>query len=285
IHVVDISGRTNELGEPTEEHDPEEDILFLEDEIDCWFTAIIERNWRKVENKVLMEGKDLVKELAGILAGLGIKEGHVKQAVKESDFGGKEKPSSGEISSFARTLRKNSKPIVIAGNKIDVDKNGNFERLKEKYQIVPCCAEAELALRQADAKGFIEYIAGEKDFGVLQEQDEKHAKALDFIKKIIEKHESTGVQECLNKAVFENLGYLVAYPVENENHYSDKKGNVLPDSHLLPPGSNALDLAYTVHSDIGDHFIGAIDCASKMKVGREHELKDGDVIKILTSRK
>ena len=56
------------------------------------------------------------------------------------------------------------------------------------------------------------------------------------------------------------------------------------DSIQPPEGSTAIDLAYKVHTDIGDKFIGAIDCRTKKKIGRDHVLKDGDVIKILTSR-
>ena len=98
----------------------------------------------------------------------------------------------------------------------------------------------------------------------------------------MEKYGSTGVQECLNKAVFELMGIIVVYPVEDETHWADKKGNVLPHAHLVPRGTKAKELAYIIHSDIGDKFIGAIDARTKRKISADHELKDGDVIKILT---
>ena len=104
------------------------------------------------------------------------------------------------------------------------------------------------------------------------------------MKKIIEKFSSTGVQECLNRAVFDVLKMIVVYPVEDEHKLMDGKGNVLPDAFLMPLGATAINLAYKVHTDIGDKFIGAIDCKTRMKVGRDHELKDGDVISILAKR-
>ena len=48
----------------------------------------------------------------------------------------------------------------------------------------------------------------------------------------------------------------------------------------MPKGSTALDLAYKVHSDIGDKFIGAIDARTKKRVSADYELKDGDILSI-----
>jgi hypothetical protein len=86
----------------------------------------------------------------------------------------------------------------------------------------------------------------------------------------------------INKLIFDKLGYIPVYPVEDEHHYSDSNGKILPDVYLMRNGSNALDLAYKVHSDIGKAFIGAIDAKTKKKVGKEHVLSPNDVIKILT---
>lgn len=285
IHVVDISGSTDENGEPTDGHDPEKDIRFLESEIDAWFAAIISRNWGRVKNRVLLEGKDVVKELAEMLAGLGLSESHVKKAMRACTFEDVKKPTDEEIATLARELRRIGKPIVVAANKIDLDTAGNFDRLKDHYHMIPCCAEAELALRKADASDVVDYVAGEASFAVTGDVDEKHAKALDFIREnVLDEYGSTGVQDALNVAVFETLGFIVCYPVENENKYTDGKGNVLPDAHLLRLGATAHELAEKIHSSIADRFIGAVDCRSKRKVGKDHELQDGDVIKILTSR-
>jgi (p)ppGpp synthase/HD superfamily hydrolase len=50
----------------------------------------------------------------------------------------------------------------------------------------------------------------------------------------------------------------------------------------MPPNSTALDLAFKVHTDIGQKFIGAIDARTGRKVGSDHVLKHNDIIKILT---
>jgi len=284
IHIIDISGRTNEKGESTENYDPENDIKFLEEEIDLWFYGILKKNWKKIYNKAKHNHKDLIIELAEQLSGLEVNEEQVGEAAKKSDLTESTDWSDEQLQEFATNLREISKPIIIVANKIDLD-HGNFDRLKENYDLVPVCSEAELALRQAEKAGVVSYLPGDKEFEIIKDVDEKQKKALEFIQNnILTKYGSTGVQNCLNTAVFEILKQIVVYPVENENKFMDNKGNVLPDAHLLPEVSTALDLAYKVHTDIGDKFIGAIDCKTKMKVGKDHQLNDCDVIKIITGR-
>jgi ribosome-binding ATPase len=284
IHVVDISGKTDEKGEATEGRDPEDDIRFLQEEVDLWFAAIVRKNWATVRNKIKYENKKLILELMGVLSGLGVTEYHVKKALEEAHLTGENEWSDGDCDRFAFKLRQISKPIIIAANKIDQG-GANYERLKGRYDMVPVCAEAELALREADKRGFIEYVPGDGSFKAKGELDEKRKKALGYIDgKILKVWGSTGAQQALNKAVYETLKLITVYPVENENKMADGKGMVLPDTYLMPKDSTALELAYKIHTDIGQKFIGAIDARTKMKVGKDHKLKDGDVVKIITGR-
>ncbi len=91
------------------------------------------------------------------------------------------------------------------------------------------------------------------------------------------------MQELLNRLLFEGLNMIAVYPVENENKYSDQNGNVLPDVILLEKGSTTKDLAYRIHSDIGDRMLYAIDARSKKMLAKDHVLSNGDVIKIVSS--
>ncbi|MBN2250735.1 MAG: redox-regulated ATPase YchF [Candidatus Altiarchaeota archaeon] len=286
IHVIDISGRTDEKGEPAEGYDPANDMAFLEREIDEWFHDILKKNRVKIFSKIRYQGTDPAKELTEQLSGLEVREWQVKKSLDDADLREETEWSDEQLRRFASLLRLNAKPVVLAGNKIDIDSAGNFKRLAEKYDITPACAEAELALRQAHNAGIIKYLPGDSSFELLAEDIEsKRRKALDYIRTgILEKYGSTGVQKCINAAVFDTLKMIVVYPVENENRFTDSRGNVLPDARLIEQGSTAIDLAYKVHTDIGDRFIGAIDCRTKKKTGRDTVLKDGDVIKILTSR-
>jgi len=273
IHIVDASGTTDSEGQATEGHDPSEDVRFLENEIDLWFADIIKRNLEKIKDE---------SKASGILAGLGIRDKHVKDVM--------DRISLDDIEDFARELRKLSKPMLIAANKIDLPRSEeSIKKMRKDFPhltIIPCSAEAEIALRTAAKVGFIEYIPGSKDFMIKKDLNDKQKLALQLIKtNILDKYGSTGVQECLNKAVFDFMKYIAVYPVENEHKFSDKKGNILPDAFLMPPGSTALDFAYRVHTDIGKNFIGAIDARTKKRVSADYVLKNGDIISIQSAAK
>ncbi|VVB53102.1 Ribosome-binding ATPase YchF [uncultured archaeon] len=286
IHVVDASGRTNELGEPAADHDPKKDIAFLEEEIDLWFTGLVKKHWDKIKSRIKYDSGDIVKEFSAVLSGIKISEHHVKTTLLKMGREGTVDWSDDDVADFAVELRKMSKPIVLVANKADVPgADKHLPGLKEKYGIFPVSAASELALRQADKAGVIEYLPGDSDFKIKGTPDEKQKKALEFIRTgVLKKYGSTGVQQILNHAVFDMLKYMVVYPVENENALSDGQGNILPDSHLVPQGTTAIELAYRIHTDIGDKFIGAIDCKTKRRIGRDHVLADGDVVKIITHR-
>ncbi|MGB9708251.1 MAG: redox-regulated ATPase YchF [Candidatus Pacearchaeota archaeon] len=289
IHVVDASGLTNEEGKATENYDVTKDIKFLEEEIDRWFYNIVGENWKVLARKAQISEEKPVDILANQFSGLKITTNMVKEAMRNCNL--KENfPlwNDKELFEFVRELRKLSKPLIIAANKCDMPKaQENIKKLKENFPealVIPCSAESELALREAARDSKINYVAGEKNFSMVDDKlTEQQKKALRFIQdKIIGIYGSTGVQECLNEAVFSLLKYIVVYPVENENHFSDSKGNVLPDAILLPQGSTALDLAFAIHTDIGNKFVAAIDARSHKRLAREYELKNNDIIRIMT---
>jgi len=277
IHIVDFSGLRDEEGKPTSGHDPSKDIDFLEKEIDAWFASVVKKAVSKVGSLAGKSQSDFVELLYQQLSGLEVKKKDVQEVLN--------KVSYTDVERFASELRKISKPILIAANKIDLkEAQENFERLKDRYKhIVPTSAEAEIALKKAAEKGLMDYTPGD-GFEIKKELDERQKKAIEVIKGLIEKYGSTGVQDCLNKAVFDLLGYIAVYPVEDENRLTDKSGNVLPDVFLMPPDSTALDLAFKVHTEIGEKFVCAIDVRTKKRLGKDYKLKNNDVIKIVSGR-
>ena len=78
---------------------------------------------------------------------------------------------------------------------------------------------------------------------------------------------------------------IVVYPVEDETHFCNKQGDVLPDAFLMKKGSTPHDLAFQVHTDIGKGFLYAVDARSKMRIKENHVLKNGDIIKIVSTAK
>jgi ribosome-binding ATPase YchF (GTP1/OBG family) len=292
VHVIDASGSTDAEGRPCPPgtHDPLQDIWFPEVEIALWLRGLLAKDWAKFARRAKYEQLDLVKVIAERLSGLGIKEKHVARALKEAgvDRSNPDKWSDDDLLRFAVELRKASKPIIIAANKADLpEAEPNIERLRQKgYMVIPTCSEAELLLRRASEKGLIRYEPGDGDFEILKPEalTEAQLKALELTRKLLRKWGSTGVQQVIDKAVYELLELIVVYPVEDENKLTDKKGNVLPDAFLVPRGTTARELAYLIHTELGDSFIYAIDARTKMRVGEDYVLKDRDVIKIVAAK-
>ncbi|MFA5744482.1 MAG: GTPase, partial [Candidatus Nanoarchaeia archaeon] len=84
IHVIDISGATNDKGENVTlgSYDPCNDIKFLEEELDYWFFGILKNSWTKFARRLEQGNKELVKEIAEQFSGLKINEEHVKVAIE-----------------------------------------------------------------------------------------------------------------------------------------------------------------------------------------------------------
>jgi ribosome-binding ATPase YchF (GTP1/OBG family) len=165
----------------------------------------------------------------------------------------------------------------------------NIERLKKlDYTVVPCCSEAELALRRAAEKQLIDYKPGDCNFKINNPEKltENQIKALETIReKILLNNGSTGVQEAVNLAYFKLLSMITVYPVEDLERLADHNGRVLPDAYLVPYGTTARQLAYIIHTELGEGFIYAVEAREKKRVGEDHILKDRDVVSIVSAKK
>ncbi len=289
VHIVDISGTTDVEGKQTENYNPCDDVNFLEDELNKWYCNILMKVWKSFSRKTEMEKSKFSEAVAKQFSGLKVNEEQVKSVLRKLTL--PEKPSTwndNQLIEFASELRKESKPMIIAANKVDFEKGKeNYEKLKLKFPeliIIPCSADSELALRQAAKTGLIEYVPGEKNFKILKELEEKQKMALEKIKKnVLDRFDTgTGVQGVLNKAIFNLLKCVAVFPVDSVNKLTDSKGKILPDCFLLPEKSTALDFAYFLHTDFGNNFIKAIDAKTKKALGKSYVLKQRDVLEIIT---
>lgn len=294
LHFVDASGSIDAEGVITEPGtgDPIADYYDIEEELILWFL----KNLRKNEEKIIRDlksGKDLVSSITDALRGFKINEGHVKMALIESNLENKDFENWNQIDDrkFIEKLREISKPTLIVANKIDLPTaKENFERLRNEFPdkiIVPCSSEAELILRKAEKKGLIEYIPGEESFRILNEEmlTEKQKWALNQINlKIFGEYLRTGVQFAVNVAVFKLLRMNAVYPVYDPERLSDKDGNVLPDVFLMPPNSTVIDLAKQIHTELAKGVLYAIDARSKLRLPVNYQLRDRDVITIVSAR-
>ncbi|HHD16424.1 MAG TPA: redox-regulated ATPase YchF [Euryarchaeota archaeon] len=288
IHVIDASGSTDIEGNPVDRgsHDPGEDVDFLVREIDHWFHNIIIRDWIKISRTAESSHTPVERLLAEKLTGLGINIHHIADTIHHLQLD--ERPTrwtDDQMMELSSELRKRSKPILIAANKADRADDEQLRSLESSagdFMVIPTCSEAEMALRKADKAGLINYVPGDGDFEIPDPSRLSAAQknALEVIRGVLERFGSTNVQKVLETAAYELLELIVVYPVEDEHRFTDHDGRVLPDAYLMRKGSTARDLAYRVHTDLGDHFIRAIDCRTGRSIGADHELKMGDVVKI-----
>jgi len=288
VHVIDASGATDFEGNvvPPGSHDPLDDVRFLEEELAHWIAGILSRNWEKEARHADLEAVPPERMLYDRLTGLGFSEPQIHLAVRDSALDEKmARWTPQDLLRLAHGLRRRGKPMILAANKADLATKDQLEAVSrvEAYRTVPTCAEYELALRRAAGARLIAYDVGSSSFRVLDSSKltSAQAKGLERVKAFLGAHGSTGVQACVEEAIYRLLDLIVVFPVEDETKWTDKKGNVLPDAFLVPRGSTAVDVAFKVHTDLGKHFIRAIDARTKMVVGRDHPIQDGDVIKIV----
>ncbi len=294
IHIVDASGGTDCEGKLCRlgTNDPLEDVRFLEHEITMWMANILKKDWSKIARTVESESKDLLSMLEERMSGLSIRRGHVYDAIRKAGLNA-DKPtfwSDEDFLRFVDTLRQIAKPMLIVANKMDLPTSeANLERLKKSSHIVvPACAEAELALRRAAEKQLIDYRPGDCNFKINKPENlsESQVRALETIReKVLLGFGSTGVQEAINSAFFKLLSMITVYPVEDLEHLADHAGRVLPDAYLVPYGTTARQLAYIIHTELGQGFIYAVEAREKKRVGEDYVLKDRDVVSIVSARK
>ncbi len=266
IHIVDMSGTTDENGLPTDNHDPLTDIVWLREEIELWVKGIIEKAWSKSDDSII------IKQLTGFTP----KNETIAHCIKDA---GK------DLRTLARLICERTKPMLIAANKMDLpESEKNFNRITEisNDKIVPCSAELEIVLNLASSKGLAKYENGE--IFISDNANDQQRNALEKAKNFIKSYGSTGVEKCVEYAVFSLLNFIEVYPVENENTWTDSRGRVLPDVYLVPAGTTAKEFASIVHTDLAKNFIAAIDARKKMKVKEDYILKKGDVIKIIAGK-
>ncbi len=228
----------------------------------------------------------LTDGIAKRFTGLGIKDFQVQEVLQKLGLIAKNPKewTDSDIQTFVKELRKKTKPMIIAANKADLCKDLDILK-KISEPTIPCSAETELLLRKAAKAGIVNYSSGDEGFTITEGKEIPipQQKALDLVRSVFEKISTTGIQKILNTAVFDTLKFIVVYPVEDETKLTNKDGVILPDTKLIPQDSTAKDLAGLIHADIAKGFLHAIDCKTKQRISGDQKLKNGDVIKIVST--
>ncbi|RDI70274.1 redox-regulated ATPase YchF [Halopelagius longus] len=288
VHVVDFSGETDIEGEPTEGHDPREDIDFLEDELDMWYLDILEKGLDRYRSGYNGEEKNVEEDLAEQMSAFKTNKDEIKQVILGLGLGlDPEEWDDDDKEAVAREIRKRTKPMVIAANKMDKPvAQENYEEITsdpdyDHLSFVPASAHAEKALKKAAESGVVDYRAGDGDFEIVGDISEEQEAGLEQIREFVAEFDGTGVQAALETALFDEMGAIAIFP-GSANGRGDTQG-VFRDCFILPEDSTTEDFAYHLHSDIGDGLLHGIDCHTKRQVGADHVLSHRDVVEIVTT--
>ena len=287
LHVIDASGGTDSEGNPVGvgNHDPEEDVKFLIYEMTMWVHGILDKHWSRISRQSQGKGSAIELGIAETFTGLGITMEDVRdiELVLKIDL---IHASIDDLIPLCAEIVKISKPMLVIGNKVDETPEALRTKLAAA-KVAFVSAASELALRNAAGAHLIQYLPGDTEFKIANEGtlSAPQKAGLAKIAELMKQNNGTGVQQAINRAVYELLDMIVVYPVEDETHFCNKQGDVLPDAFLMKKGSTPHDLAYQVHTDIGKGFLYAIDARTKMRIKENHVLKNGDIIKIVSAAK
>ncbi len=287
LHIIDASGGTDSEGNPVGvgNHDPEEDIRFLIFEMTMWVHGILDKHWTRISRMSQGKGTAIQQGIADVFTGLGITMEDIRDVELKLELD-LVHATIEDLIPLCAEIVKISKPMLVIGNKVDEAPAALRTKLADR-NVAFASAASELALRNAAGAHVIRYLPGDPVFSIVNEGSLTAAQkgGLAKIAEVMKQYGGTGEQQAINRAVFELLDMIVVYPVEDENHFCNKKGEVLPDAFLMRKGSTPHDLAFQVHTDIGKGFLYAIDARTKMRIKENHLLKDGDIIKIVSAAK
>lgn len=280
IQVVDASGETDMHGERTEWADPAEEVLMVRNELVEWIAGIVARHMQQ-----LSRNDDSVSGLHALLSGFKATYEQIRHAVaSEYLTTSRINWSADECTKFASRFLDDSKPLVIAANKMDKADPKKLDWLKGRlrnYEVIGCSGAVELAIKKAEAAGIVRYTGG--SVHVTGKPTGEQMNGIRIMDDYVKKHNGTGINDILDEVVFHVLKKIVVYPVEDENKFTDHFGNVLPDAVLMDSGSTALQLAERIHTDIAKGMKYGIDARKKLRIPKDYILKDNDVIKIFSS--
>ncbi|KAF2758878.1 GTP-binding protein-like protein [Pseudovirgaria hyperparasitica] len=289
IHVVDVSGCTDEEGKATRGYDPSNDIVWLRSEIVSWVLGNLMEKWGSIKRRHIAVKATAVETLQNQFSGYGSTSKIVartldKLALKEplQDW------SNATVETVVNAFIDEKFPTVIALNKIDhpdADKNiAKIAKTQPPETIVLCSAISEVFLRRLAKQGFVKYTegsefvdtrddlleSGEDDGGGLKEMDEKLKQRIENLKDmVLYRFGSTGVVQLLTRAA-DLLGLVPVFPVRNVHSFgaaaSGGKEAVFRDCVLVGRGSTVGDVYRKV---MGDAPMAYVETAGGQRVAED----------------
>ncbi|EFA85445.1 Hypothetical 45.2 kDa GTP-binding protein [Heterostelium album PN500] len=272
LHVVDVSGTTNEKGEETTGYDPINDVQWLKDEIHQWIYNNLWKRWSNIVRKQKTTKSLAETILHKKLSGYGTRLNIVRESL---DRMGQKEPialdswDDSTVHLLVDTFMEVRFPMVLVLNKVDMSSSdNNINKICMKYpdmKMIPTSALAEIFLRKMRSQQYIAYREGQDNFETsddnaeLKPCDEKLRGRLEKLKDLVLfRYGSTGVQDTIKTAV-ELKKFIPVYPVKNLKSLSCDKagGSVLRDCIMVPRGTQVREFAGILHPDLEKHYLYA----------------------------
>lgn len=294
IHVVDVSGTTDEEGKATRGYDPSQDIAWLRSEIVQWVLGNLMVKWGSIKRRHIAVKATAVETLQGQFSGYG---SNAQVVARTLDRMGLKEPlehwSDETVAKVVNAFVDEKFPTIIALNKIDhadSDKNiAKIAKMQDPNSIVLCSAISEVFLRKLAKQGFIKYTEGSEfvdtradliadgdpEGGGLKEMDEKLTSRIENLKDLVlYRFGSTGVVQVLSKAA-ELLGLVPVFPVRNVSTFSSGQAGsnaVFRDCVLVKKNTTVAEVARKV---MGDAPLAYVEGAGGIRVSPDDTVSVG----------
>ncbi|OQR96830.1 hypothetical protein THRCLA_07152 [Thraustotheca clavata] len=270
MHIVDVSGTTNEKGEATIGYDPLNDADWLTSEIHNWIYNNLWRRWSSIARRHTATQAPLRNTFQAQLSGYGASASTVVAVLNSLGDLAKEPCTlttwgEAEVHKLVDAFLAVRFPTILVLNKADIgnDTDKNIENVAEKYGSDKCfvaSAASECFLRNMHAKHIIKYEPGEMMFTTHEDDpslkipEPKMSKRLDHVMDmVLFRHGSTGVRAAINAAV-DLSNTVVAYPVKSLKNFTTAEGDVFGHAVLVRKGTTVREIAHIISPTVGANF-------------------------------
>lgn len=311
LHIIDISGNTNEKGEQTTNYNPINDHEWLQIEIEMWIFNNVYSNWPSIVRKSKTTDISINKLLLSQFSGYGCNESMVNKLISSMKLKDSVDLSNWDKSNVIDLVRQFIKirfPFVLVLNKADVmsescDSNivKFYEAYGNEHEIVVASSLAEFFIKKMVSQNYIKLVYENNSYNyssfitredshvegsqTLKLMDDKLKSRLENIKDmVLFRHGVTGVQDAINKAV-DVLGLIPIYPVKNIRTFTNDPHNetnnfAFQDCILVPSGITVKTLLKSLHIELERSMVN-IETLGGVKISENHTLSNKmNIIKI-----
>ncbi|KAF1790571.1 P-loop containing nucleoside triphosphate hydrolase [Phytophthora cactorum] len=296
MHIIDVSGHTNEKGEETVGYDPINDADWLETEIHQWVFNNLWKRWTSIARRHKATKSSLQTTFVGQLSGYGATPSLVSKVL---DRLGVKEPldlstwAEEEVHNLVKIFLDIRFPTVLVLNKADQGDDTD-----------PTSRRSSKTSKQR----FIRYEPGSMFYSTLEDDDEEQAKAdaekglgpLKPIEKkihrrlerisdmVLFRYGSSGVRAAINAAV-ELADVVVVYPVKSLKSFATNttpgatnKG-IFADAVIVKRGTTIKELALRVSQFLGSNLAYAEGEDGRRRAEDEPITSNNLIIKFTTT--